>query len=136
MLRPALRAIAAPVSRATLALAAVAALAACSTRNPYANDIWYYNPEPGSTLVPRVQSGPRNLAMFRGDTGMPLDWYGISAGIRWADIVIIGERPRVFRNKPLEALHGNRADRHHGTSGAQRLGCGDAETFKGRGAVE
>jgi uncharacterized iron-regulated protein len=92
MLRPALRAIAAPVSRATLALAAVAALAACSTRNPYANDIWYYNPEPGSTLVPRVQSGPRNLAMFRGDTGMPLDWYGISVGIRWADIVIIGEQ--------------------------------------------
>ena len=78
-------------ARAFIALAACATLAAC-TRNPYEDPIWYWAPEPGSTLVPRVQSGPRSLAMFRGDNGAPLDWYALSSGIRWADIVVVGEQ--------------------------------------------
>lgn len=76
---------------AFIALVGCATLAAC-TRNPYEDPIWYWAPEPGSTLVPRVQSGPRSLAMFRGDNGDPLDWYALSSGIRWADIVIVGEQ--------------------------------------------
>lgn len=71
----------------TLALAP----AAC-TRNPYDDYLWYWKPEPGSTLTPRIQNGPRSLAMFQGDSGDPLDWYALSAGIRWADIVVIGEQ--------------------------------------------
>ncbi|RLS27362.1 MAG: hypothetical protein DWH75_01525 [Planctomycetota bacterium] len=78
-------------ARAVIALAACATLAAC-TRNPYDDAIWYWAPEPGSTLVPRVQSGPRSLAMFRGDNGAPLDWNALSNGIRWADIVVVGEQ--------------------------------------------
>lgn len=80
----------------TLALPAglAAALAAgpgC-TRNPYDDMLWYYRPETRAMVIPRVQSGPRSLAMFRGDTGDRLDWYALSAGIRWADIVIVGEQ--------------------------------------------
>ena len=65
---------------------------ACSTRNPYDNALWYWQPEPGSTVTPREQNGPRMLAMFRGDTGDPLDWYSLSNGVRWADVVIVGEQ--------------------------------------------
>lgn len=75
-----------------MAAALVALASACSTRNPYDDLVWYWKPEPGSTLVPRVQNGPRDLAMFQGDTGDPLDWYALSNGVRWADIVIVGEQ--------------------------------------------
>jgi len=77
--------------RAILAAAALCAAASC-TRNPYDDPFWYWAPEPGSTLTPRVQSGPRSLAMFRGDTGTPVDWNSLAVGIRWADIVIVGEQ--------------------------------------------
>lgn len=84
-----------PAARALALTALAAALAAATpscTRNPYDDPFWYWAPEPGSTLTPRVQSGPRSLAMFRGDTGAPLDWNALAAGIRWADIVIVGEQ--------------------------------------------
>lgn len=77
--------------KAILAAAALCAAASC-TRNPYDDPFWYWAPEPGSTLTPRVQSGPRSLAMFRGDTGTPVDWNSLAVGIRWADIVIVGEQ--------------------------------------------
>jgi uncharacterized iron-regulated protein len=76
---------------ASLALAALACAPGC-TRNPYDDVVWYWHPEKAATLTPRVQSGPRSLAMFRGDTGDPVDWNGLSVGIRWADIVIVGEQ--------------------------------------------
>ena len=76
---------------ASLALAALACATGC-TRNPYDDMVWYWHPEKAATLTPRVQSGPRSLAMFRGDTGDPVDWNGLSVGIRWADIVIVGEQ--------------------------------------------
>jgi uncharacterized iron-regulated protein len=82
-----------PSALRALACAATAlASAASCTRNPYDDPFWYWAPEPGSTLTPRVQSGPRSLAMFRGDTGTPLDWNSLAAGIRWADVVIVGEQ--------------------------------------------
>jgi uncharacterized iron-regulated protein len=73
-------------------LAATLAAGWGCTRNPYDDAFWYYQPETRATVIPRVQSGPRSLAMFRGDTGDRIDWYGLSVGIRWADIVIVGEQ--------------------------------------------
>ena len=82
-----------PATARTAAIAAAAAAcAAACTRNPYDDLFWYYQPETRAMVIPRVQAGPRNLAMFRGDTGDRLDWYGLSVGIRWADIVIVGEQ--------------------------------------------
>lgn len=71
---------------------ACAALAACSTRDPYNDILWYYRPEPGSEMTPREQSGPYMLGMFHGEDGAPLTWTDVSAGVRWADIVIVGEQ--------------------------------------------
>ena len=81
-------------STALLPLAALvaAASAASCTRNPYDDAVWYWHPEERATMTPKVQSGPRSLAMFRGDTGDPVDWNGLSVGVRWADIVIVGEQ--------------------------------------------
>jgi uncharacterized iron-regulated protein len=78
-------------ARAAAACAAIAC-AACSTRDPYADKLWYYAPEPGSVIIPREQHGPRSLAMFHGPDGAPVDWNGLWNGVRWADIVVIGEQ--------------------------------------------
>lgn len=77
-----------------LAVVAVAlgAAAGCRTRDPYADILWFYKPEPGEVIVPREQHGPRQLAMFHGTDGQPLDWNALWNGMRWADIVIIGEQ--------------------------------------------
>jgi uncharacterized iron-regulated protein len=74
------------------AACALAAACACSTRDPYDDLLWYYRPEPGSVIIPREQHGPRSLAMFHGSDGAPIDWNGLWNGIRWADIVVVGEQ--------------------------------------------
>ena len=85
-----------PVQRAAIAAVAAAMLAALlqpgCTRDPYDDLVWYYRPEPGSVIVPREQHGPRQLAMFHGSDGQPIDWNGLWNGVRWADIVIVGEQ--------------------------------------------
>jgi uncharacterized iron-regulated protein len=91
--RPAART-AAALAWTALAAGAIAA-SGCNevgTHNPYNDPFWAHRVEPGAQLVPRVQAGPRSLAMFEGDNGATLDWYALSSGIRWADVVIVGEQ--------------------------------------------
>ncbi|MFO0962366.1 MAG: ChaN family lipoprotein [Phycisphaerales bacterium] len=79
--------------RAALAAAGVLLLAAgCRTRDPYASWTWYYNPEPGSSVAPHVQATPYSLAIFEGKDGQAADWNALWNGVRWADIVIVGEQ--------------------------------------------
>ncbi|MFM8784689.1 MAG: ChaN family lipoprotein, partial [Phycisphaerales bacterium] len=40
----------------------------------------------------RCERSPRQLAMFHGSDGAPLDWNALWNGMRWADIVIVGEQ--------------------------------------------
>ena len=86
-------------ARRALAAAAACAVAGAAltagsgcTRDPYDDLVWYYRPQPGSIIVPREQYGPRQLAMFHGTDGAPLDWNAVWNGVRWADIVIVGEQ--------------------------------------------
>jgi uncharacterized iron-regulated protein len=84
-------------ARTLIALAgavAAATLAAggCSTRNPYADPFWAYAPQPGASVPSHFQASPYQLAVFRGDNGQSIDWNGLWNGIRWADIVIVGEQ--------------------------------------------
>ena len=91
----ALRPFGAPTALAGAAVALVAmaiASGGCSTRNPYANPIWGYAPQPGASMPPHFQATPYQLAIFRGDNGQSIDWNGLWNGIRWADIVIVGEQ--------------------------------------------
>lgn len=66
--------------------------ASCRTRDPYTDWAWSGAPEPGSNYTPKVQSSPYTLAMFEGSTGRPLSWPDLWEGMKWADIVIIGEQ--------------------------------------------
>lgn len=75
-----------------LLLAVTAAVVGCTTRNPYADIFWYYQPEEGDSIAPHFQASPYLLAIFEGNTGQPLDWTALSNGVRWADIIIIGEQ--------------------------------------------
>ncbi|MFM8698824.1 MAG: ChaN family lipoprotein, partial [Phycisphaerales bacterium] len=83
------RAVAASATAATV-LAGMAGTGC--TRDPYDDLVWYYRPQPGSIIVPHEQRGPRQLAMFHGSDGAPLDWNALWNGMRWADIVIVGEQ--------------------------------------------
>lgn len=71
---------------------ALSALSACSTRNPFADALWYYQPVEGSNISPHVHAGPYLLDMYEGNTGVPLTWTDLWEGMHWADIVIVGEQ--------------------------------------------
>ena len=77
---------------ATAATVLAGAAGTGCTRDPYDDLVWYYRPQQGSIVVPREQRGPRQLAMFHGSDGAPLDWNALWNGMRWADIVIVGEQ--------------------------------------------